>query len=82
MTIEVQLNAASWVLISNAAAGFMENQTGNVALIRVEDTPPANNDTMGHQLKNEDGWGWSRATAKNIYARLLVGQGLMIVTEG
>ncbi|AAN55714.1 hypothetical protein HRJ35_15000 [Shewanella oneidensis MR-1] len=82
MTIAVQLNTTSWVLVSSAAAGFMENQTGNVALIRVEDTPPANTDSMGHQLKNEDGLGWSRATAKNIYARLLVGQGSMIVTEG
>ncbi|MDC5757032.1 hypothetical protein OPW41_07735 [Vibrio europaeus] len=82
MTVKVELNPNTWTLISSAAAGYMDNQTGSVVKYRVEDSAPSDAETFGHQLKLEKGIGWSRAVAKNIYGRTASSTGDIIVTEG
>ncbi|MGR6833592.1 hypothetical protein [Aliivibrio wodanis] len=82
MTIKVNLNPDTWTLISSAAVGYMDNQSGSVVKYRVEDAAPDNAETWGHQLKLEKGIGWSRAVAKNIYGRTASATGDVIVTEG
>ncbi|MGD8172144.1 hypothetical protein ACQEXU_10820 [Vibrio sp. TRT 21S02] len=82
MSTRIEINPDDWTLISNAAAGFMENEGGSVAKYRVEDAKPSAQEKWGHNLKREKGIGWSRAVAKPIYARSVTAKTHLIVTEG
>ncbi|XDF79263.1 hypothetical protein AAFX60_019085 [Aliivibrio fischeri] len=81
MTVKVNLNPDTWTLISSAAVGYMDNQSGSVVKYRLEDFAPDDAEIWGHQLKLEKGIGWSLSTPKNIYGRTSGSIGDVIVTE-
>ncbi|WP_326510950.1 hypothetical protein [Aeromonas caviae] len=77
------LSADSWVLVSAAGSGTMENQTNQIVLYRTDAALPATSVKVGHHLGRGQREAWSFDPPQNLYARMaLSGSGELVVTEG
>lgn len=81
-TRQVDLTDTAWVLISSAARGTMQNQSGQILKFRTDAALPAPSVTVGHILAREASEAWAFEPAQNLYGRLATGSGPLIVTEG
>ncbi|BBT80454.1 hypothetical protein WP8S18E11_21200 [Aeromonas veronii] len=81
-TRQVDLTDTAWVLISSAARGTMQNQSGQLVKFRTDAALPAPSVTVGHILAREASEAWAFEPAQNLYGRLATGTGPLIVTEG
>lgn len=81
-TRQVDLTDTAWVLISSAARGTMQNQSGQIVKFRTDAALPAPSVTVGHLLAREASEAWAFEPAQNLYGRLATGSGPLIVTEG
>lgn len=81
-TRQVDLTDTAWVLISSAARGTMQNQSGQLVQFRTDAALPAPSVTVGHILAREASEAWAFEPAQNLYGRLATGSGPLIVTEG
>lgn len=81
-TRQVDLTDAAWVLISSAARGTMQNQSGQQAKFRTDTALPAPSVTVGHVLERGASEAWAFEPVQNLYGRLVTGRGPLIVTEG
>jgi hypothetical protein len=81
-TRQVDLTATAWVLISSAARGTMQNQSGQLVKFRTDAALPLPAVTVGHDLERGASEAWAFEPAQNLYGRLATGSGPLIVTEG
>lgn len=81
-TRQVDLTDTAWVLISSAARGTMQNQSGQLVKFRTDAALPAPSVTVGHILARDASEAWAFEPAQNLYGRLATGTGPLIVTEG
>lgn len=81
-TRQVDLTDAAWVLISSAARGTMQNQSGQIVKFRADSALPAPSVTVGHVLARDASEAWAFDPVQNLYGRLVTGSGPLIVTEG
>lgn len=81
-TRQVDLTDTAWVLISSAARGTMQNQSGQLVKFRADAALPAPSVTVGHILARDASEAWAFEPAQNLYGRLATGSGPLIVTEG
>ncbi|MGU5699489.1 hypothetical protein ACV1D9_20320 [Aeromonas allosaccharophila] len=81
-TRQVDLTDTAWVLISSAARGTMQNQSGQLVKFRADAAQPAPSVTVGHILARDASEAWAFEPAQNLYGRLATGSGPLIVTEG
>lgn len=81
-TRQVDLTDTAWVLISSAARGTMQNQSGQLVKFRLDAALPAPSVTVGHILARDASEAWAFEPAQNLYGRLATGSGPLIVTEG
>ena len=81
-TRQVDLTDMAWVLISSAARGTMQNQSGQLVKFRTDAALPAPSVTVGHILARDASEAWACEPAQNLYGRLAAGSGPLIVTEG
>ncbi|MGY4028241.1 hypothetical protein ACW5WQ_20205 [Aeromonas rivuli] len=82
-TTTVTPTATAWVLVSAVGSGTLENQTGQIVLYRTDASLPDPSVTVGHTLGREQREAWSFDPPQNLYARLaLPGGGVLVVTEG
>lgn len=81
-TRQVDLTDAAWVLISSAARGTMQNQSGQIVKFRADAALPAPSVTVGHVLERGASESWAFEPVQNLYGRLATGSGPLIVTEG
>lgn len=81
-TRQVDLTDAAWVLISSAARGTMQNQSGQIVKFRADAALPAPSVTVGHVLARDASEAWAFEPVQNLYGRLVTGSGPLIVTEG
>ncbi|SHF88200.1 hypothetical protein [Vibrio gazogenes] len=86
MTKQVDVDATGWVLISSGKTrGVLENNTGSAMKVRVEDVGvvPPDSEKWGHNLPLGKVFIWEKqSSAVDVYARLVNGDGVAIVTEG
>ena len=65
------------------AFGTLENQTNQIVLYRTDVALPAPSVTVGHHLDRGQRDAWSFDPPQNLYARMaLPGGGVLVVTEG
>lgn len=81
-TRQVDLTDTAWVLISSAARGTMQNQSGQLVKFRTDAALPAPSVTVGHIMERGASEAWAFEPAQNLYGRLATGTGHLIVTEG
>lgn len=81
-TRQVVLTSAAWVLISSAARGTMQNQSGQRVKFRTDTALPLPAITVGHTLERDASEAWAFEPVQNLYGRLETGSGPLIVTEG
>lgn len=81
-TRQVDLTDSAWVLISSAARGTMQNQSGQIVKFRADAALPAPSITVGHVLARDASEAWAFDPVQNLYGRLVTGRGPLIVTEG
>ncbi|MEN3760253.1 hypothetical protein [Aeromonas veronii] len=81
-TRQVDLTDTAWVLISSAARGTMQNQSGQIVKFRTDAALPAPSVTVCHILERGASEAWAFEPAQNLYGRLATGSGPLIVTEG
>ncbi len=82
-TTTITLSADAWVLVSAAGSGTLENQTNQPVLYRTDAALPSPSVMAGHSLGREQREAWSFDPPQNLYARLaLPGGGVLVVTEG
>jgi len=81
-TRQVDLTSAAWVLISSAARGTMQNQSGQLVKFRTDAALPLPAVTVGHILERGASEAWAFDPVQNLYGRLQTGSGPLIVTEG
>lgn len=81
-TRQVVLTSAAWVLISSAARGTMQNQSGQLVKYRTDAALPLPAVTIGHILERGASEAWAFEPVQNLYGRLETGSGPLIVTEG
>ena len=81
-TRKVDLTSAAWVLISSAARGTMQNQSGQLVKFRTDTALPLPAVTIGHILERGASEAWAFDPVQNLYGRLETGSGPLIVTEG
>ena len=67
-TRQVDLTDAAWVLISSAARGTMQNQSGQIVKFRADAALPAPSVTVGHVLERGASEAWAFVRCKTSMA--------------